>query len=95
MLRNLLRADFGVHKSDLQQLQNHDLHLKNILQQVKNKENNAFVIKGGILFQKHPINPEHYLLALPPTISEAIIWNLHAMQSFHFSAKNMYFQLSR
>ena len=52
MLRKLLRADFGVQKSDLQQLQTHDLHLKTILQQVKNNENTAFVIKSGILFQK-------------------------------------------
>ena len=62
LLENLLNKNVGFYKIDIANMQSHYLHLKGIIDSVKNKGSTSFVLTGTILYKKQG---DHLLLAIP------------------------------
>ena len=86
LLKNLLSKNFVFDRNDIASMQSPCLHLNEIIDSVKSKENTLFVLKNNILYKQQG---EHLLLAIPAPLATRIIFKLHTVQGFHFNSVHL------
>ena len=93
LLGNMLAKSQGIFSRSMMmsaQQDDFDDIIKNLKELPTHSSLDDFVLKSGILYkQKVLLGKEHLRLCLPKNIAQEIIFRLHNVKNFHFSADKM------
>ena len=82
MIDILINRNFGFNNTDIEQLQQHDLKLKEIYDKANTNQAPGFLLKNNILYKK---KGQFSLLCAPRILLKQIIKETHCNRNFHFS----------